>query len=164
MENALLVVLGFVLGFVADWFRPKRMRKAHWGMLGAEISICTKKANWYINRTVSAPLYRLPTSAFGVSFPVLVSEADLTPDEFESLIEYYSWAGDINRGLDNASDAAEADNSVRLQKEEARIHSKCEEFLSQYLEPALKTLRDHGVSAPPDAAPDAKPTSRILRR
>jgi hypothetical protein len=146
MENVLLVVLGWVLALGPDWYRRKRMRKAHWEMLGAEISICTKRAKWYINRTVIAPLYRLPTSAFSVSFPVLVSEADVTGDEFASLVEYYSWAEDINRGLDNASDAAKADDSIRLLNEEARIHSKCEELLSQYLEPALKTLRDHGVS------------------
>lgn len=149
MESALLVVLGFVLGFVADWFRRYRMRKGHWKILGAEISICTKRANWYINRNVSAPLYRLPTSVFSISFPVLASEGDLTPEDFESLIEYYSWAEDINRGLESASDEAKADNLDQLQKEEARIHSKCEKLLSQYLEPALKTLRDHGVSTHP---------------
>lgn len=164
LERVVLVILGWILGFAADWRRRKRMRKAHWEMLGTEISICTKRANWYINRTVRAPLYRLPTSAFHVSFPVLVSEADLTADEFASLLEYYSWVEDINRGLDNASDAAKADNSTRLEKEEARIHSKCEELLSQYLEPALKTLRDHGISAQLGAATDAKPAAGVSRR
>ena len=143
MEEAFLVVLVWFLEFGTNWIRQRRMRKAHWDLLGAEIFICKKRASWYINRKVKAPLYRLPTSAFSFSFPVLVSGADLTADEFESLVEFYSWAEDINRGLGNASDAAKTENESRLQKEEARIHSKCEKLLSQYLKPAIETLQKH---------------------
>lgn len=145
IKEALLVFLGFSLGFAVDWIRRWKMRKAHWKILGAEVSLCAERARWYKEGTVKTPLYRLPTSAFHVSFPVLVSEADLSTDEFKSLIEYYSWAEDINRGLDNAADAAKANDSTRLEKEAARIHAKCQELTSRYLEPTLKALRGHNV-------------------
>ena len=84
--------------------------------------------------------------AFRASFPVLVAEADLSPMEFRSLEEFYYWCEDINRGLDNADEAAKARNTDQLALEEKRIDSKCQKLFSDYLEPAANTLKKHGVS------------------
>ena len=84
----------------------------------------------------------------------------MAPEEFTSLIEYYSWAEDINRGLENAADAAKEADSSRLKREEARIHSKCETFLSKYLEPVLKTLGNHSVSPNKALQPTVPPPLR----
>ncbi|MFC1484333.1 hypothetical protein ACFL5M_00730 [Candidatus Neomarinimicrobiota bacterium] len=145
IEALVGVVVGFLLAVAYDWNRRRRLRKAHWGMLGSEVSICVKRARDYLNRKVSAPLYRLPTAAFNASFLVLVGEADLSPAEFESLVEFYSWCEDINRGLDNADEVSKASDAERLQLEERRIHSKCEKLFSDYLEPAVETLKKHGM-------------------
>lgn len=148
MFKALIgVVVGFLLAVAYEWNKRRLSRQAHWGMLGAEVSLCAERARNYLGRSVSAPLYRLPTAAFKVSFPVLVAEADLSPREFKSLVEFYSWCEDINRGLDNADETAKARNTDQLLLEEKRIDSKCEKLLSNFLEPAVNTLKQHGVSS-----------------
>ncbi|MCW5605102.1 MAG: hypothetical protein KIT18_11215 [Burkholderiales bacterium] len=146
MIEVFLVILGFALGFGVDFVRRHRMKKAHWKILGAEIEVCNERAKWYLERTVSAPLYRLPTSAFSVSFPILVSEAAMDASEFSSLVKYYSWAEDINRGLEYAADAAGQGETERLKREENRLQKKCERFFSEFLQPAAETLKKHGVS------------------
>jgi hypothetical protein len=146
IEALVGVVVGFLLAVAYEWNRRRRLRKAHWGMLGVEVSLCKKRAEDYIKRTVSAPLYRLPTVAFKVSLPVLVAEADLSEEELWSLEEFFDWCEDINRGLDNADEARKANESEWLQIEERRIDSKCKKLLSEYLETVGETLRRHGVS------------------
>ncbi len=140
------VFLGFLLAKASEWYKRRQSRKAHWNILAAEVSICAARARNYINRSASAPLYRLPTTAFGISFPVLVGYADVSPSEFKSLIEYYSWCEDINRGLDRAGDAFKDNDPIHLSLEENRIDAKCKELLSEFLESAVQALEQHGVS------------------
>ncbi len=131
-------MLGFVLGLVPDWVRRKRALKTHWELLAVEILLCSHRARTYLTHNVLSPLYRLPLVAFGASFPVLASEADMKPDEFFRLSEYYSCAADINRGLDQA--ASQISDGPSLSAEANRLQIKCSDFLGKYLQPAIAVV------------------------
>jgi hypothetical protein len=55
---------------------------------------------------VAAPLYRLPVGMLDRGLPKLVGEGLLSPNEIAALVEYRMRAGELNRGLDRAADAA----------------------------------------------------------
>lgn len=137
------VILGFVLAIGYERTKVRMSCKAHWGVLKAEIGLCEKTAKQYINRTVSAPLYRFPIIAFKSSFATLVGYADLSPEEFENLSKFFSWCEDINRGLDTAHEMAITGNDKRLATEEKRINAKCIDLLSDYLQPAYDAVSSH---------------------
>jgi hypothetical protein len=139
------VVVGFALSYGTDYVRRKRSLKVHWETLGAEIRICAIRASNYLYGSVSAPLYRLPLDAYKTSFPVLLAEADLKPNEYMAIGEFYSWANDINRGLENADEMRKKENLKILKKEHTRNLSKCNELLSNYLEPVKSTLSSRNI-------------------
>jgi hypothetical protein len=51
-----------------------------------------------------APLYRLPTRCFEVSFAELLRDAKLSASASEAMIRYYSEVDTLNRGLDQIAD------------------------------------------------------------
>ena len=98
-------VLGFVLSQTKDWLSRRRRRKAHWAALRAEIKYCGSQASTYLGDQVAAPLYRLPTIAYGHSLGALLSDGAVDEAEVEALITFYSEVETLNRGLDQAHDA-----------------------------------------------------------
>jgi len=124
-----LVVLGFVLGTVATYLDRRRRCRAHWAALSAEIGICERLARTYNTDGIAAPLYRLPVSAFAASFPALLADGAVRPNEVEDLAWFSGWVQDINRGLDNADGAAHSGQAEQLNREVSRLQLKCRELL-----------------------------------
>jgi hypothetical protein len=124
-----LVLLGFVLGTAATWLERRRRCRAHWAALWAEIGICERLARTYNTDGVAAPLYRLPVSAFGASFPALLTDGAVKSGEVDDLAWFWGWVQDINRGLDNADKAAHSGQTDQLNREVVRLQTKCRELL-----------------------------------
>jgi hypothetical protein len=120
-KEIVLVVVGFVLAWVPQWFDRRRRIVAHWGALRAEALLCTDCANALLMDNVMAPLYRLPTVAFEKAFPVLLVEGELAEEHVLALNRFFSQAQDINRGLENATRLAHAGDEAKLQQEYERL-------------------------------------------
>lgn len=140
-KEIILVMLGFFLSFVPQWFDRRRKIKTHWAALRAEANLCNEKAIEYMKVGVMAPLYRLPTIAFEKSFPVLLIEGELSEEESLSINRYFAQAQDINRGLDNATAMAHADQPKKLEVEYQRNFIKATEL-------TIGTDEDGGLSKP----------------
>jgi hypothetical protein len=97
VEVAIGVVLGFVSAVGHDALKSWQRARRLWKVVLAAALLCEKRANNYINRTVPAPLYRLPTMAFREALPFLMSDAGLTDEEYTALVEFFEWADDINQ-------------------------------------------------------------------
>ena len=120
-KEVVLVLVGFVLAWVPQWFDRRRRIVAHLGALRAEALLCTEHANALLMDGVAAPLYRLPTIAFEKAFPVLLVEGELTEEEVLALSRFFAQAQDINRGLDNATRLAHAGDDAMLKQEYQRL-------------------------------------------
>ena len=59
-KEALLILIGFVLGFVPPWLDRKRRLRAHLQAIRAEMQLARERAIMLLNDNVLAPLYRLP--------------------------------------------------------------------------------------------------------
>lgn len=129
MENLLLVLLGFFLGLVPGWWSRKQRLKVHWAALRAEVALCREKADTYLNDNVMAPLYRLPMKAFETSYPVLLADADVAENEVKELSRLYGQIEDLNRGLDNAAELAQRNQTDLLKTEYKRNCLKAKELI-----------------------------------
>jgi len=121
--------------------RQKRTQ-AHWTILGKEIEFCIAKAQWYIAGKSDAPLYRLDSPAFEKSLPALVSDAQPSGSDFKAILSFYSWVGDINRGLERAADQPSWNTDT---VESTRVKDKCAALIREYYGPIQKALKEHGV-------------------
>ena len=117
MKEVLLVLFGFVLGFIPTWLDRKRRLKTHWSVIRAEIELCREKAVALLNDAIQSPLYRLPSSAYETSFPVLLTEGALSESESLTMGRFFSQVQDINRGLDNASTVLRSNDTAGLNQE-----------------------------------------------
>ena len=129
MTEILLVILGWMLAFIPNWWRGRRRIATHWAALGVEVEVCRRRAEWYINGTVTSPLYRFPTLSFSSLLPEIFAEKVLATEEIDPLIEFFSWCEDINRGLINADEARKSNNVELLSAESRRIMAKAKELL-----------------------------------
>jgi hypothetical protein len=111
------VLLGFILAEGKDWWTRRRRRKSHWGALRAELEFCRHLSETYVRDRVIAPLYRLPTTAYSQSFPALLGDAAVAEREAQSLIQFFSEAEALNRGLDLAQSARERGDQEALEAE-----------------------------------------------
>jgi len=68
-------------------------------------------------------------AAFGDSFPALLADGAVGPDDFNDLAWFSGWAQDINRGLDNADRAMHSGNQQQFESEVNRLLLKCKELL-----------------------------------
>ena len=128
MADALLVVLGFLLGLVPGWWARRARLKVHWGALRAEIGLCRERAETYLNDGVMAPLYRFPLKAYETSLPVLLADAAVDEQAVRKLLRFYGQVEDLNRGLDNAAELAMDNNTGPLKSEYKRNCSKAEQL------------------------------------
>jgi hypothetical protein len=120
MKEALLIVLGFVLGLLPTWFDRKRKLRTHWAAIRVELELCRERSSTLLNDAVQSPLYRLPLVAYEVSFPVLVAEGALSEEELLTVGRFYAQAQDINRGLDNATAMLQSNDTAGLEREFGR--------------------------------------------
>jgi hypothetical protein len=122
--------VAFLLGQSAMALQRRRALRLHRGALRAEINLCARAAGTYLRDGIAAPLYRLPTFVFPVSLPILLGS--LTERSVEDLESFATLVQDINRGLDNAHQAAENKDDERLAKEVGRLRSKCHDLLNAH--------------------------------
>jgi hypothetical protein len=111
------VILGALLGYgiaeFRDWRRRVRERRGNFEALAAEIQLCANLAEGYLGNSVQVPTYRMPTTAYDRSFPMLLVDGVLKLSETDALMAYY-----INvRGFNLAVDQAQA---LIVRKEEDR--------------------------------------------
>lgn len=124
-----MVLLGFALAWVPQWFDRRRKIVAHWAALRAEAMLCVERAHAFLNHNVMAPLYRLPTTAYEKAFPVLLIEGEMTERQLLALARFFSQAQDINRGLDYATAMAHAGEGEKLDREYSRLLAKVTELV-----------------------------------
>jgi hypothetical protein len=124
------VVVGFLLGQGASYLERRRARKRYRDALYAEIALCERDARTYTNAAVIAPLYRLPTFVFPVSFPVLLG--CLRAGDVEDLLSFELLVQEINRGLDNVHRALEANDQSRALDERTRLQMKCDKLVNAH--------------------------------
>jgi hypothetical protein len=129
MKEALLVILGFALALIPRWLDRKRRLKAHLQAIREEMQLTEARATMLLNHGIMAPLYRLPVSAYETSFPVLLAEGVLSEGDAFALGDYFCQVQDINRGLDNATAAAHANNDHTLKKEYGRLLLKAQRLM-----------------------------------
>jgi len=116
--------MGFLLATVLSWWQRKRMLKAHWAAIRAEMALVKEKAETLVNTPVLAPLYRLPVVTVQTAFPILLAEGSLNEQEALAVGRYVSQVEDINRGLDYAASRAMGEDTVGLSKEYNRVALK----------------------------------------
>ena len=84
------VALGFGLSEIASWRRRSRERRSRWLALHAELELCARLVETYLTDPIKAPLYRLPTKAYGSSFPALLGAGDVTEEDSRALTEFFN--------------------------------------------------------------------------
>jgi len=129
LKQLLLILFGFLLGFIPPWCRRKRRLKTHWCALRAEIDQCKEKAETLLGDKVMSPLYRLPLLAYQISFPVLLADGALEESEAVIVGKFFGLVQDINRGLDNAWEMFKSGNTENLEKEFNRNFLKARELI-----------------------------------
>jgi hypothetical protein len=137
------VVLGFILSAGKDWFVRRWRRKAHWAALRAEIEYCCHLAKTYLQDDIAAPLYRLPTAAYAHAFSALLADGVPTEPETRTIIQFFTEAHTLNRGLDLAQAARERDDKPARQAEFARNRLKAERLVQDYGQAARAVVEAH---------------------
>ena len=125
--EAVLLVVGFLLGLLPGWIARGRRLRGHWGALRAELELCAEQGHALVSDHVGAPLYRFPTMAYEASLPVLLADGDVSEEESMALGRFYCQVQEINRGLDNA--AAVIADTQRLEQEFQRNVLKCRDLI-----------------------------------
>ena len=143
--------------FCLDLFSLKQKRRGraagagefNGGALRAEIEFCRRLAETYVRDRVIALLYRLPTTAYSQSFPVLLSDAAVAETEVQSLMQFFSEVETLNRGLDLAQTARESGDEQALQAEFERNLLKATRLMppaagaENYYQPARAVVDGH---------------------
>ncbi len=124
-------VIGFILSWLPGWFDRRRKLKTHWHATRAELERCHEKATTLLNDGVRAPLDRLPLVAFNTSFPILLSEGELTEGESLIIGRCFDQIQDINRGLDYASEMHKLNEPAKLEQEYNRNLLKAKTLLGK---------------------------------
>ena len=87
--EAVLLVVGFLLGLIPGWIARGRRLRGHWGALRAELELCAEQGHALLSDHVGAPLYRFPTIAYEASLPVLLADGDVSEEESMALGRFY---------------------------------------------------------------------------
>lgn len=145
------VSVGFLLSQGKDWLSRRRRRRAHWAALGAELELCRRNAETYVHDRVLAPLYRLPTIAYKHSLPALLGEGAIAADEVSAVMQYFSEAETLNRGMDLAQGARASNDQKMLGEEVQRNVAKAKRLCqptpghtgANYYDPARAVIEKH---------------------
>jgi hypothetical protein len=135
-ETLVGVVAGFIIATAVTWLDRKRRLKTHWSVIRAELELCRERAQTLLDDPKHSPLYRLPTWAHEVSFPVLLAEGVVTEDEALVLGRCFAQIQDLNRGLDQAADALAANDAAGILRESGRNQIKAKALLDEFYPPA----------------------------
>jgi len=144
----------FILMVIYNWLLARRMRRAHFSALKAEMEYCHDLAKVYLEGKIAAPLYRLPTVAYANSLPSLLTDAALNAADTRALLAFFNEVETLNRGLDQAEGARlitdPAEREIKLTDELDRNALKAKhlvsiEFLSSpsYYDRAKSVINSH---------------------
>ena len=131
MKEALLILLGFVLGLVPTWLDRKRKLQTHWAAIRAEVELCREKAAILVSDSIQSPLYRLPVMAYEASLPVLLADGAVSEAELFAVGRFYGQVQDINRGLDHAAERLSSNDADGLRREYDRNLLKARRLASE---------------------------------
>ena len=124
-------LLVYLTGLFVDGWREKWRIRHYRSALTAEIDECHRLAGVYQTDQVAAPLYRFPTLLYAQAFPGLLADGDLTGDQSEALLTFYSEVETVNRGLDRI-DRLVRQGSGQVAAEIARISLKVDHVIEAY--------------------------------
>jgi hypothetical protein len=122
------VILGFSLSELKEFLRGRKRATTHFKAIKAEIEFCSQMAQVFIRDRVAAPLYRLPTKAYEVSLPQLLSDAATNEHELRAIQQFYMQVESLNRGLYQAELAR--NDTDRMNEEFSRNYTKAKYLLS----------------------------------
>ncbi len=109
LSGAIGVLLGFGLAQAKEWLTRRRKHAAFWHAINAELEFSGGKAASFSTENVEAPLYRLPKSSYESCYPQLLADGALTRAESTALMAFFNEIETLNRGLDLATNASDAD-------------------------------------------------------
>lgn len=104
-------VLGFFLSLTPTWLNTRKERKSHTLAIQYEINRCCEIAAAMKKESIKSPLYRLPSSTYTVSFPILLRLGCKKLD-MEKVSELYNEVETLNRGLDLCAAQEAAINNI----------------------------------------------------
>lgn len=130
ISHVVSVFIGILAGKLFDWFRARRVQRAHWLALSTEVAICVNNAIQFIADKISAPLGRFPTLAYTTAFPALLSEGRLNSDEGLKLGLFYGKIEELNRGLDNANQLLLDGEEEKIEQLHSRNIMKAEQLIN----------------------------------
>ena len=111
-EGAAGALLGALIGscvpFLLTWNARRVERRGELVAMQIEMYHAWRFMDALSNRSVLAPLYRLPVTMFEHALPKLIGEGKFTENELNGLVEYVMRIEELNRGLQRAGEAAAA--------------------------------------------------------
>jgi hypothetical protein len=126
MSSGLLgAVIVLIVGYAVRFVEQRIQIRGNWGALHAEVQQCGLLAETYRLAGVAAPSYRLPTICYQSCLPALLSLSGISEEETCAVLKFYSQVETVNRGLDQADMAYQAQDDARLQGEFSRLLLKC---------------------------------------
>ena len=141
LKNILIgAALTLIINIIQSWVRKKLRLRTHWSVISGEIELCREKAAALLNpdKVIGSPLYRLPTSAYETSFPVLLENGALTGPQYLIVGRFFSLVQEINRGLEYSAEANQSNNHVHLFHEFQRIKLKARNLIEREgIDPSL---------------------------
>ena len=118
LTGALSAVVGAFVGWMlhVGYNRLKiiKINESGWNVILAEAANCHEYSIEFISAKILSPQYRLPTIAYQVSYPLLISHGLVSREEAIELSNYFSRVDDLNRGLENANSLLLAGNKDLL--------------------------------------------------
>lgn len=95
----------------------------------------------YLDDSVAAPLYRLPTGVYQTSLAALLADGALSETEIAQITRYYSLVMELNRGIDNADHFHKSENTKLLELEHRRNCLKAERLVDHDKENEYRIAR-----------------------
>lgn len=120
---------GFLLAQIPRIVDRRAQLKTLWTAVGVELAICQDRARELVRARIAAPLYRLPTAAYRIALPTLLSDGRLPEESIRTISLCFGLIEEINRGLDNAHEFRKAGSVEDLQAEYKRLVGKVEALL-----------------------------------
>jgi hypothetical protein len=90
ISGAVGALIAFVLIVARDWWSRRKKHAAFWHAINAELTFCGGMLLDFTKHKVSAPLYRLPRSAFEKCYPELLADGALYEDESKDLMAFFN--------------------------------------------------------------------------
>jgi len=109
------VFFGLLFPVMHAWWRRRKERLGELHALNAELCLAAERMTALPIAGITAPLYHLPLTMFGLAAPRLIGEGHLNQMEITALVEYMARAEELNRGLERARAAHAAHGEIETE-------------------------------------------------